>query len=281
MSLAMFRSACAATCCLLVAACTTAVPPPTLSPGDDDDPQAAWAAVLERFVDEEGRVDFRGLAAERGELDTFVSWVYRVSPASDPALFPDRDAALAYHINAYNALAMYNVLDSGIPATLAGVRLIRFFVLSEVRVGGEPISLYDYENEIIRPIGEARVHFALNCMARGCPRLPQVPFTAAGLDAELEREARRFFGEPRNLVVDDQMRIVRVSEILSFFEEDFLAVEPTLIAYSNRYRAPPIPTDYKLEFIPYDWRINSRGHYAAAPDHAERLGSRRRRERQR
>ena len=68
---------------------------------------------------------------------------------------------------------------------------------------------------------------------------------------------------------------------MSFFEEDFLAVEPTLIAYSNRYRAPPIPTDYKLEFIPYDWRINSRGHYAAAPDHAERLGSRRRRERQR
>ena len=95
MSLAVFRSACAATCCLLVAACTTAVPPPTLSPGDDDDPQAAWAAVLERFVDEEGRVDFRGLAAERSELDTFVSWVYRVSPASDPALFPDRDAALA------------------------------------------------------------------------------------------------------------------------------------------------------------------------------------------
>ena len=54
------------------------------------------------------------------------------------------------------------------------------------------------------------------------------------------------------------MRIVRASEILSFFEEDFLAVEPTLIAYSNRYRAPPIPTDYELEFIPYDWRINSR-----------------------
>ena len=26
--------------------------------------------------------------------------------------------------------------------------------------------LYDYENEVIRPIGEVRVHFALNCMAR-------------------------------------------------------------------------------------------------------------------
>ena len=73
MSLAMFRSACAATCCLLVAACTTAVPPPTLSLGADDDPQAAWAAVLERFVDEEGRVDFFASSMPSGATSTPLS----------------------------------------------------------------------------------------------------------------------------------------------------------------------------------------------------------------
>jgi hypothetical protein len=239
----------------LLAACVTAVPPPpSVSAGPD--PQAAWAAVLERFVDAEGRVDFHGLAANRADLDAFVGWVYRVSPASDPALFSDRDAVLAYHINAYNALAMYNVLDSGIPDTLAGLRLIPFFILREIQVGGEPISLYDYENRVIRPLGEERVHFALNCMARGCPRLPMTPFTAGSLDRELDREASEFFAEPRNLQVDEARRVVRVSEILSFFTEDFLAAEPTLIAYVNRYRHPPIPDDYAVEFIPYDWRVN-------------------------
>lgn len=247
----------------LLASCATAVPPPQ-SASAKGDPRAAWAAVLDRFVDDEGRVDFAGLAAGRGDLDTVVGWVYRVSPASDPALFRGREAVLAYHVNAYNALAMYNVLDSGIPETLEGVRLIPFFVLRELQVGGRPISLYDYENDVIRPFGEERMHFALNCMARGCPRLPRVPFTAAGLDGELDREAREFFAETRNLVVDDQRRTIRVSEILSFFKEDFLAAEPSLIAYVNRYRLPPIPADYAVEFISYDWRVNGRPDPAVA-----------------
>jgi hypothetical protein len=48
---------------------------------------------------------------------------------------------------------------------------IRFFLLRKYRVGGEDMSLYALENDIIRPLGEPRVHFALNCMAVSCPRL--------------------------------------------------------------------------------------------------------------
>ena len=45
------------------------------------------------------------------------------------------------------------------------------------------MSLYTFENEVIRPLGEPRVHFALNCLVRGCPRLPPTPFVAERLDA--------------------------------------------------------------------------------------------------
>jgi hypothetical protein len=243
-------------CLLAISACATAVPPPA-APAAGRDPQEAWAAVLRRFVDEEGRVDFAGLARDRGDLDAYVAWVYRVSPASDPALFPGRPDRLAYHVNAYNALAMHNVLAAGIPETLAGWRKVPFFFLREVQVGGEPMSLHAYENRVIRPLGEERVHFALNCMVRGCPRLPRTPFTAGAIDAELDLETRRFFAEPRNLAVDPDRRAVRVSEILRFYTEDFLAKAPSVVAYVNRHRAgPPIPADYRVEFIPYDWRIN-------------------------
>ncbi len=37
--------------------------------------------------------------------------------------------------------------------------------------------------------------------------------------------------------------------------EDFLAKEPSLIAYVNRYRTKLIPPDYRVEFIPYDWTV--------------------------
>ena len=110
---------------------------------------------------------------------------------------------------------------------------------------------------MIRPLNEERVHFALNCMAVSCPRLPRTPFTAAGLDAELDAAARLFFAEPRNLQVDPVRRVVRLSSILDFYPEDFLRKAPSLIAYANRYRADPVPLDHNVEFIPYDWTVNA------------------------
>lgn len=241
---------------ILLTACATTVPPP-VGVTTAADPQAAWSDVLQRRVDDRGRVDFQGLAADRVNLDRYVDWVYRTSPASDPALFPTADDRMAYYLNSYNALAMYNVLETDIPETLEGLRKVPFFFLRKVQVGGQPMTLYAYENDIIRPLGEERVHFALNCMAAGCPRLPQVPYAADQIEAQLDAGAREFFSEDRNLQVDDAARVVRVSEILRFYTEDFLAKEPSLVRYLNRYRDPDIPEDYKVEFIKYDWRINN------------------------
>jgi hypothetical protein len=122
------------------------------------------------------------------------------------------------------------------------------------------MSLYAYENDVIRKLGDPRTHFALNCSARGCPVLPRTPFTGDKLDAELDRETHKFFSENRNLRIDHPNKTVNVSEILEFYTEDFTPTHaPTLIAYINRYLADPIPEDYAVQFIDYDWTIaNSR-----------------------
>ena len=65
----------------------------------------SWASVLEKFVDDQGRVDFVSLSNDRAELDRFVDVIALVSPASNPELFDSREKVLAYHINAYNVLA--------------------------------------------------------------------------------------------------------------------------------------------------------------------------------
>jgi uncharacterized protein DUF547 len=44
-------------------------------------------------------------------------------------------------------------------------------------IGGRAMSLYAYESDIIRKLGEPRIHFALNCSALGCPILPSTPFS--------------------------------------------------------------------------------------------------------
>lgn len=243
---------------LLMAGCASVPRPDTAAPADVREPIQAWAQVLERFVDDQGRVDFRALATDRTALNRYVGWVYDHSPASHPDRFPDRAAALAFHLNAYNALAMHHILESGTPVTLAGFAKIRFFWLTKVRVGGVDISLYDYENRVIRPLGEPRVHFALNCMSVGCPALPRVPFSGPMLEAQLERETLRFMNDPRHVRVDHGTRTVWLSEIFDFFPADFLAVAPSLVDYVNRYRAEPVPRDYAVKFIAYDWTVNAR-----------------------
>lgn len=241
---------------LLLVSCAS-VPRPTGAPAPiGAPPYAVWERVLDKFVDSEGRINFAAAAKDRQDLDRFVAYVYDVGPNNQPQLFPTPDHVLAYHLNAYNALAMHKVIETGIPQTLAGTKKVGFFYLGKVQVGGVPISLYDYENKVIRALDETRVHVALNCMSVGCPRLPREPFLPEKLDAQLDREARLFFNEERNVSQDDGKKTLRLSEILKFYTADFLAKAPSLAAYVNRYRRSPVSESATVEFIPYDWTIN-------------------------
>ena len=244
----------------VLSGCATFVQPPAATRATAVEAEAAWARVLQRFVNERGEVDFPALSQDRSDLDRYVRHV------ADTPL--DAGAAngvqLAHLVNAYNALSMFNVVESGIPATHAGFQKVRFFYLRKLRVGGQVMSLYTFENDVIRPftrrIGEPRVHFALNCSARACPVLPRLPFTAAALDAELERETRAFFARPQNFRIDAATRSVWLSEILNFYPEDFVPDHAAnLVAYANRYAPQAAPLDYLLRFTPYDWTVaNSR-----------------------
>ena len=219
-------------------------------------PYDAWARVLEKYVDDQGRINFAGAARDRADLDRFVAYIYDNGPNNQPQLFPTPAHVMAFHINAYNALAMHKVIATGIPETNAGLKKVGFFYLGKVQVGGVPISLYDYENKVIRSLGEPRIHVALNCMSVSCPRLPREVFTAEKLEAQLTREAKLFFNEARNVAVDDVNKSVAISEILKFYTEDFLTQSSSLIAYVNRYRDIKINEQYRVTFFNYDWTIN-------------------------
>jgi hypothetical protein len=243
----------------LLAGCSTLVPAPTLPAPTPQAAQAAWARVLATHVNELGEVDFEALAQDRADLDRYVRHVAAVPLAS----LPDGPARLAHMINAYNALSMYNVLQSGIPASHAGWAKLRFFVLRKLDIGGTALSLYAFENDVIRPYARARndprVHFALNCSAVSCPVLPRRPFAAETLDAELERETRAFFARPENFRVDLAERTVWLSELLNFYPEDFVPRPATsLLDYANRYAPQPAPPDFRVRLTPYDWTIANR-----------------------
>ena len=239
-----------------LAGCSTLVPAPAVPAPGAAVALAGWARVLQRFVDERGEVDFPALAAAPADLEGYVRHV-----ADTPLdAYPDGPARLAHMINAYNALSMFNVLRSGIPATHAGFNKLTFFVLRKMEVSGQSMSLRSFENDVIRPYArsrnEPRIHFALNCSALSCPTLPRLPFSAAALDAELERETQAFFARPENFRIDAASETLWLSELLDFYPEDFVPqAAPSLLIYANRFAAQPAPPNFKVRFTPYDWTI--------------------------
>ena len=197
----------------------------------------------------------------RPPLYRYVSYIAQTSPERHPEAFVSKTRQLAFYINSYNALAMYGVIALKFPDDFDSFTdRARFFKFTRYVIGGEEISLYDYENDIIRPLGDPRVHFALNCMVKACPRLPQTPFSAADLNDTLDALTREFVNDPRHVQVIESIGLVRLSAIFDFYEEDFVNSEnaASLISYINRYRDEPIDESYKVEFIAYDWTVNYR-----------------------
>lgn len=216
----------------------------------------AWAEVLRRHVDAEGRVDFAGVAATPGPLPEVTRFVAAHGPRSRPELFPTPADRLSYYLNAYNALAMGGIVARSIPDSLNLVGRYAFFVNTTFQLDGRGISLKALEDDVIRPLGEERIHFALNCMVRGCPRLPREPFRPATLEAQLAAAAREFCTSGYQVRPDPGSRSVFVSQIFEFYTPDFLAKAPNLLAYVNRWRPQPVPAEATLRFFPYDWTVN-------------------------
>ena len=247
----------------LVSACSTVVktsqPDAPLMPLAQA--QQGYAAVLQRHVNDQGEVDFAALRDDRSAsgLPSLEAYVQAIA-ATPLQAAPTADARLAHMVNAYNALSMYNVIASGIPASHAGWSKVTFFLLRKFDIGGTTISLFAFENDIIRKLNEPRIHFALNCSAVSCPVLPRTPFTADKLNQELDRETRAFFARPENVRIDHAQRTVYFNEILKFYTEDFSpAHASSLIVYAQRYVSTALPADYQVAFTPYDWTIaNSR-----------------------
>ncbi len=224
-----------------------------------DDALQDWAFVLETYVDDNGRINFVALSADRDRLDRFVGFIRSSGPSSDPKTYDTDSKVIAYHINAYNALAMHGVLERDIPKDFDSFfKRLSFFRLRRVTVDGDETNLYDHENKVIRPLGEERVHFALNCMVRDCPRLPREPFLADRLDSQLEDVTREFFSKERHVRIDREKKELWLSKILDFYTEDFVPSgrRQGLVGYVNRYLKTPIPADYSVRYIPYDWTIN-------------------------
>ncbi len=212
-----------------------------------------WTFILSQHVDEQGRVDYDALKKGRGPLDRFVATIGIVGPTTRPDLFRTRDEQLAYYINAYNALTMFNIINRMPEIESVNDDLKSFFYFTEFELDGSVISLYGLENEIIRPrYDEPRSHFALNCASAGCPTLPAKPFLPHTLEAQLSEETSRFLHDVRNIKVEGNT--ITLSQIFEWYAEDF---RPSPVAWIRLQTIDiELPDSPIIKHRPYDWTMN-------------------------
>jgi len=251
---------------------------PSAATGLDD---AAWRsrydALLRVGVRGDG-VDYAALRTRLPELRALHDWLASNGPSRTPAVYPSRDARLAYWINAYNLTVLRGVAEA--PLSMRNVMTAApdsgFFRARRWQVDGRTLTLDTIENTLVRPVfHDARVHVALNCAARGCPPLRGRAYQPAGLGGQLDAQARRWVASGRAVALDADARRLNVSQLLEWFADDFAAGVPGRAegpvrgalrfvhafadeALRQRVEAAcgPAWAQCAVTYTPYDWTLN-------------------------
>lgn len=235
---------------LTLASCArTVIDPATLTAANMAAPPA-YAELLATYVTAEGvrYPDWHAHAIDRQRLGSVVAFYRQTLPPEDDA------ASLAWHLNAYNAWTLHNILEK-YPTRGPLHRDPLFFHGNRIAIAGRRTSLDALEQKVIRPVfDEPRIHFALNCASQSCPPLLDRPFTAEQLDRDLDRLATAFVNDRRH-GVDVREGKVRLSKIFEWYADDF-GGRDRLVEYVNRYRDEPVPAGLTIEFMDYSWALN-------------------------
>jgi Protein of unknown function, DUF547 len=131
----------------------------------------------------DGQVDYPAVAADK----SYATYLEQLAATPAPSAKNDK---LVYYMNAYNALAMKGIIDGRSPSNFLGRHI--FFKSTKFKLAGSETNLHNIEHEILRKLGEPRIHFAIVCASTSCPKIRSDAFTAAKLEEQLDDNARRF-----------------------------------------------------------------------------------------
>jgi hypothetical protein len=211
------------------------------------DPHGQWTTLLERHVDLDGNVDYKGFMKDREALADYI----RQLSAHPPGQHTEENEKLAYYINLYNAATVRLILENYPVRSIKDIK--KPWDREWIAVGGSMLSLGEIEHKILRKMGEPRIHFAINCASFSCPKLLATAYTAKDMEAQLDMVTRHFIQDTtRNRISEDSLEL---SRIFQWYKDDF-GPDYAIIAFINTYSPVKISPDAKITYKKYDWSLN-------------------------
>jgi hypothetical protein len=225
-----------------------------------------WDAIVKRYVDRNGRVDYGSLRLNTIQLDKYLGQAASTSPDNDRSLFPTRWHQIAYWVNVYNACVVKQVVAKNITDTVGEsiFNQANFFKLTKYEIGGETMSLEAIEDKA-STYNEPRVHFVMNSGTGGGARLRPEALTGENADKILDEAAQEFCNETRNVDIAKGSNTVTLSEVFEKHSEDFTSfaslkgvANPTIRDAINFWRPKEgkLPVNGENIFRAFDWALN-------------------------
>lgn len=214
---------------------------------------AGWMSdynrLLGKYVTPSG-VKYAAWKSDAGDMQALQKVVDAIAQENVSSL--GKKEQLAFNLNAYNAWILHEALGK-YPTKSVKDALFTFFTSKRIKVADQQTSFKSFEDNVVRKMGEPRVHFALNCASRSCPPLNTEAFQADKLDAQLEKLAKGYVNSERGVRFAAGGNSAELSKIFDWYKGDF-AGGP--IDFINKRRSSPLPKDVKISYQEYDWSLN-------------------------
>ncbi|MBR9922708.1 MAG: DUF547 domain-containing protein [Bacteroidetes bacterium] len=207
-----------------------------------------WDGLLRKHVSSSGQVNYSAMKSNKDVLQSYLDLLADNPPRSDWS----RNENMAYWINAYNAFTVKLIIDNYPVGSITDLHGGEPWDVKWIKLGNKTYSLNQIENDILRPIyKDARIHFAVNCAAKSCPPLLNRAFTAANLNAQLEKQTKAFINNPQYNTLGANS--VKISKIFDWYEVDF----GNVIGYLNDYSDTNINSGATINYHDYSWKLNA------------------------
>ncbi|MDA9970442.1 DUF547 domain-containing protein [Flavobacteriaceae bacterium] len=206
-----------------------------------------WTEILQFYVAENGNVNYKGLQKNRKSLNAYLNNLAQNAPEENWS----KAEKMAYWINAYNAYTIQLILNNYPTESIKDIKDPWGQTFFEI--GGKMISLNTIEHEILRPMGDPRIHFAIVCASESCPKLLNCAYEAKSLTDQLDQAAREFINDTSKNSISESK--ITISKIFKWFKSDFPKGD-AFINYLNKYSTVKIFPDININYKTYNWSLN-------------------------
>jgi len=222
-----------------------------------------WDSILKKntLLSNHAGIGFTGMdyaaILNSREFDRLVASLESFSPEE----LRGREETLAFWINVYNIFAV-KIVREHFPVTSikdAGSILSPVWSAPAGKVGGKMYTLNNIEHEILRPMNEPAIHFAIVCASVSCPDMRPEAYTAPMLKDQMKSQISRFLdNREKGMRIDREKKTVQLSMIFHWYEKDFTGAGG-IIGFLNSEPGGNrnIPKDYKIKYLSYNWDLNA------------------------